>query len=556
VRDSVDAGLLGFKYWIDQPDDDMMCYWSEHHQIMFHSAEYLAGQRFATRRFDNSGLTGAEHMQRARRRILRWIDLRARIGFAEWNSNTYYDEDMTPLLNLADFAADGEVARRAAALLDVMFACMALDSFRGTFGTTHGRSYPAHILDGHASPMAAAQNIAWGMGVFHDPDSMTASALATSRRWRVPMIVERMAQAFPDELEHRECHGLRLDDRAVHHIDPDDPDGMMLLWGMGLFAERRTVAATIALADRLRSKRFSVVIRPYAEAVAATYAELDRRGIPHDGDLDRTSMTRADTYTFRTPDYQLSCAQDYRKGKPGFQQHIWQATLGPSAVVFSMHRGAGDDQSGKYWVGRFPRAVQYRNVLIALYDIPELPLPGPPTVVPTAAAGNAMPSPAPSQEALQPWTIAVLRRAAFDEVRERAGWVFARRGAGYLALFSHQPARWTRDGALRGEGLIAPGRRNRWICQLGRAAVDGAFATWCERIATARLSWDDAVGICYEAPGVGQLSLGWDAPLRLDGSPIAVGGHPRMAGSFASSAYSSAIYRLQYGDETYDVDLQ
>jgi hypothetical protein len=100
---------------------------------------------------------------------------------------------------------------------------------------------------------------------------MTAIALATSRRWRVPMIVERMAQAFPDELKHRECHGLRLDDLAVHHIDPDDPDGMMLLWGMGLFAERRTVAATIALADRLRSKRFSVVIRPYTEAVAATY---------------------------------------------------------------------------------------------------------------------------------------------------------------------------------------------------------------------------------------------------------------------------------------------
>jgi hypothetical protein len=105
-------------------------------------------------------------MQRARRRILRWIDLRARIGFAEWNSNTYHDEDMMPLLNLADFAADGEVARRAAALLDVMFACMALDSFRGTSGTAHGRSYPAHMLDGHASPKAAAQNIAWGWACF------------------------------------------------------------------------------------------------------------------------------------------------------------------------------------------------------------------------------------------------------------------------------------------------------------------------------------------------------------------------------------------------------
>ncbi len=30
--------------------------------------------------------------------------------------------------------------------------------------------------------------------------------------------------------------------------------------------------------------------------------------------------------TYRTPDYLLSCAQDYRAGKPGYQ-HIWQATL-------------------------------------------------------------------------------------------------------------------------------------------------------------------------------------------------------------------------------------
>jgi hypothetical protein len=74
--------------------------------------------------------------------------------------------------------------------------------------------------------------------------------------------------------------------------------------------------------------------------------------------------------------------------------------------------------------------------------------------------------------------------------------------------FSHQPARWMSDGALRGGGLVAPGRRHRWICQPGRPAVDGAPVTWCERIATARLSWVDAVGICYEASGVGRPSLG------------------------------------------------
>ena len=33
----------------------------------------------------------------------------------------------------------------------------------------------------------------------------------------------------------------------------------------------------------------------------------------------------------------LSCAQDFKKGRFGFQQHIWQASLGGKAIVFTNH---------------------------------------------------------------------------------------------------------------------------------------------------------------------------------------------------------------------------
>ena len=39
--------------------------------------------------------------------------------------------------------------------------------------------------------------------------------------------------------------------------------------------------------------------------------------------------------TYKTPDYMLCSAQDWLPGELGYQQHIWQATLGPDAVVFS-----------------------------------------------------------------------------------------------------------------------------------------------------------------------------------------------------------------------------
>jgi hypothetical protein len=546
--------LLGFKYWIDEPGRELMCFWSENHQIMFHSDEYLAGQLCPDERFPNAGLTGREHMAAARPKILRWINLKARVGFSEWDSNTYYDEDMTPLLNLADFAHDAEIAQAARMILDVMFFDMAVDSFRGVYGTSHGRSYPRNVLDGRTSAMAGVQKIAWGMGVFNNPNSMTAVTLAASPRYRVPPLIEAIGQDMPPALVNRERHSLRIEDCDRYGIRIDDPDGLMLLWGAGLFAERRTADATLALADRHHSHRFSVVIRPYAEAVRAAYAELARRGIPHDGDLDRTTMTQVDKLTYRTPDYQLSSALDYRKGKPGFQQHIWQATLGPDAIVFTLHRGNEDEQSHKYWVGRFPRAGQHNNLLIAIYDIPEHPLPGPATVVPPEAGGNAMPSPAPSEEELLPYTVAVFRRAGFDEVLEAAGWVFGRKGQGYVALRSQQPAHWSADGVLAGEGLIAEGRRNVWICQLGRQAVDGPFAAWAAHIAAARLEWGDRA-VRYAAPGVGLAEFGWDGPLTIDGRAAPLGGHARFDNPYCRAEHGSGRYLIAHGDQRLRLDF-
>ena len=43
-----------------------MCFWSENHQIMFHSDEYLAGQLFHDRTFTNISEPGSWHVEKAR----------------------------------------------------------------------------------------------------------------------------------------------------------------------------------------------------------------------------------------------------------------------------------------------------------------------------------------------------------------------------------------------------------------------------------------------------------------------------------------------------------
>ena len=84
--------------------------------------------------------------------------------------------------------------------------------------------------------------------------------------------------------------------------------------------------------------------------------------------------------TYRTPDYMLANAQDYRPGEKGYQQHIWQATLAPYAVVFATNPDAmeeTDNRRPSYWAshGRLPRTAQHQNVLIALHDIDRHPSP-------------------------------------------------------------------------------------------------------------------------------------------------------------------------------------
>ena len=105
-RERIKETLLNFRYWMDQPGQDSMCFWSENHQILFATAEYLAGQRWPDEIFTNSGKTGAEHRELARARILIWLEQRWLYGFTEWYSNVYYVEDIAALFNLIDFAED------------------------------------------------------------------------------------------------------------------------------------------------------------------------------------------------------------------------------------------------------------------------------------------------------------------------------------------------------------------------------------------------------------------------------------------------------------------
>ncbi|MDX1358783.1 MAG: hypothetical protein R3232_08130, partial [Clostridia bacterium] len=140
--------VLGCKYWIDEGGPEKSpCYFTENHQMLFHSNEYIAGQLYKDEIFTNNGKTGQWHMDHARPFVLRWLEWRFRFGFCEWLSNNYYHEDMLSVSLLAILSEDEEIRIKANMVMDLIFFDMALNSYKGNFGSSHGRTYCQNITN-------------------------------------------------------------------------------------------------------------------------------------------------------------------------------------------------------------------------------------------------------------------------------------------------------------------------------------------------------------------------------------------------------------------------
>jgi len=519
LKDRAERTLLGFKYWVDEPGQDEMIFWSENHQIMFAAAEYLAGQRYPNQTFTNSGLTGAEHVRKARPRILRWLDERFRYGFSEFYSPVYYPHTMAPLLNLVDFAADAEVRTKAAMALDLMLFDVARLSQDGNFGVPAGRAYEEHKWDGRDQGTGDVAEILWGeRGIWRDRGGTGGTSFATST-YRPPHALLGIGRDRPARLVDRARMGTDFQEAAGHGIGLQDLDDGMFWWGMGGYVAPDTIVLS---RDMIRA--WDLWHYPFFQPFDRTRFVPDAALPALSGSLSPVSegplLTTADLYAFRTPDAMLSSVQSWRPGQVAFQQHAWQATLGMDAVVWTTAPGTlGRDGPGE-WTGSasLPRVVQVEDVAVILYD--------PATVL---------------RAIFPPLTHAWFPRAAFDEVVTRGLWTFAREGEGYVALYSARPARWKRTGPFADRELWASGWRNVWVCQVGNEAEDGSFADFVAAVSSAPIRAQGQgytrhgarLDVVYEAPGLGQLDVAWRGTPTLDGRPLPVGGFPRFDNPYA-----------------------
>jgi len=534
--------MLNWKYWLDEPGTTYVEMWTENHQMLSASAEYLVGQMFPDEIFSNDGLTGRQKMEKARERFMRWSDLRARTGFAEWDSTTYYPEDLAPLLNLVQFAEDETITTRAAMLVDVILFDTAVDSYYGFFATSHGRVTSSGIKSQAGDSMVTVQAIAFGMGRFQGSTNMAVTALVTSPKYSIPPVLQALALDNPQEYSNFERQSIPITDESAvkYGISNTNITDAPTWWGFGAFTLPSHIDKTIETADAWNLWHYPdfADLKDIAKALQAIHG-LSVASQLLDPDSNGVVMDEVNKITYRTPDYQLSNAQDYRKGGKGYQQHIWQATLDSYAVVFATNPDdlkEGDNHRPSYWMsnGRLPRSVQYKNLLVALYDIPRHPS-----------------APYPLETRHYAFTHAYFPKWAFDEVKEvpganGGGWIFGKRGDGYVALYSDQPYQWTETGPDAGQEIIALGYQNVFICQMGRKTVDGSFEDFVRAVTEADLTVTH-LKVKFNAPGLGLMTFDWESPFMVAGNHIPLRDYPRWDNPYTKVEFGNLVYSIEYG---------
>jgi hypothetical protein len=233
---------------------------------------------------------------------------------------------------------------------------------------------------------------------------------------------------------------------------------------------------------------FPELLAKIAADLPAEMWNRERHVVSADGD-------EVNKVTYKTPDYMLCSVQDYHPGEKGYQQHIWQTTFGPDTQVFVTHPACSAEDGVHrpgFWAGNYvlPRVAQWKDVLFAVYKLPEDDWMG--------------------------FTHAYFPAFTFDEYVLRDGWAFARKGEGYLALTASTGLKLTTRGPAAYRELRSYGREAVWVLQMGRAALDGDFTAFQDKVLGLKKQIE-GLTVRFASLRGEMLEFGWASPLLRNG---------------------------------------
>ncbi len=164
TRARIDRAILGFRYWMDEPGNDVQWYFSENHALLFHTSAYLAGALFPEETFVRSGRKGMDQRAVGAARVRAWLDHFEAWEMAEFNSAPYFPIDLKGLTALAALAPDGDIATRARHGIVRLCEIVARSAHHGMLTAAQGRSYEHTLCAGRSLELSGVARLLWGRG--------------------------------------------------------------------------------------------------------------------------------------------------------------------------------------------------------------------------------------------------------------------------------------------------------------------------------------------------------------------------------------------------------
>jgi hypothetical protein len=497
----IESTLLNYRYWWDEPGENSMCYWSENHQILYASAEYLIGQKYHDKLFPNSGLTGKEHMEKARKRTLDWLEMRWNYGFTEFYSEVYYKEDVGGLINLIDFAEDKEIAQKSTMVMDLLLYDVAAQNIHKMLASSSGRAYEKNRKGGPKKSLSGLTEYYWGSGKKIKKGMMYG--MMTTQKYTIPPVFVDIAKDT-SSVVIKQSNGLDLSELEEEGYYGTDNRSMMMQWSMEAFTNPEIIRNSLS---HIRSKNM------FSNKFISDFRMLDitlLRWLRLEPALVRlinpqsngVAIQKGNTYTYKTNDYSVYSAQNHHPGTYGDQQHVAGMNMKNSFSIFHSHPGVEKGHKRKspsYWIGygHMPHAAQDSSVCMAIYNLP--------------AKKGVM------EAALLDYTHAYFPTEKFDSVSVIGNYAMGRKGDTYCALIT------TNELILREnttDDLIQKGKQTFWIMEAGSKNEDNSFGEFCERVKRNKVAFDsENLELTYLSKGK-KYQLKFKGDFVLDGSIV------------------------------------
>ncbi len=539
--------FLNFKYFMDEPGDDSMCYWSENHLLLFAVSEYLAGQEWRDEVFGNNGMTGAEHMRKAKIRIDAWMKQRFDFGFSEYLSNNYIAEDIAPMANYIAYSKDEKSVEQMKIIMDILWLDVALNSVNNRFVAVSSRMYgnnKAANLIGNS--IQAAMNILWGadgagevlsnpylsakekaqieLSLAKEPNYIVLcfNDIVKKGLYVLPQAIKDIALSKESFVSKMSC-GLSPADMVKEGLVGQQPHQIMAQMGAETFTNPEVIKNTLKYLKDNKMYRnsfvsyFKFLNLTVLKAVNWSKFAAKFNIMPHG-----IALGRGNVYTFRNAHYSMSTDVCKDVGTCGAQDHEWSANIGESLALFTTHpAGDGNGKYGAspgYWIGngRRPMSIQNESVNITIYKLPEKKRLG--------------------ESGIAAMTHAYMPKDFYDEFELCGNTVFARKNGVFVALISNGELNFrpfdtnSANGVLKGrkfpEGCSLEdgfdlcrygGDYHIYITELSDADKE-TFDGFKARIKKNAVVFSDNGRVEYTTDS-GALAVSYDGEYSVDGKP-------------------------------------